>query len=103
MSYLRRSIQKLNASNSALNAKLTKLNEDFEDFKKGKDQKIQHCYNYKPRLYSMKNWLLKSNSLSLNSKTKVMSLSNTHDAHASYSHEYLSLPRHRRKTQTRKY
>ena len=42
MSYLRRSTQKLNASNSALNAKLTKLNEDFEDFKKGKDQEIQH-------------------------------------------------------------
>ena len=42
MSYLRRSTQKLNASNSALNAKLTKLNEDFENFKKGKDQEIQH-------------------------------------------------------------
>ena len=42
MSYLRRSTQKLNDSNSALNAKLTKLNEEFEDFKKGKDQEIQH-------------------------------------------------------------
>ena len=42
MSYLRRSTQKLNASNSALNAKLTKLNEEFENFKKGKDQEIQH-------------------------------------------------------------
>ena len=42
MSYLRRSPQKLNASNSALNAKLTKLNKEFEDLKKGKDQEIQH-------------------------------------------------------------
>ena len=32
----------MNASNSALNAKLTKLNEEFEEFKKGKDQEIQH-------------------------------------------------------------
>ena len=42
MSYLRRSTQKLNASNSALSAKLSKLNEEFEDFKKGKYQEIQH-------------------------------------------------------------
>ena len=42
MSYLRRSTQKLNASNSALNVRLTKLNEEFEEFKKGKDQEIQH-------------------------------------------------------------
>ena len=42
--------QKLNASNSASNVKLTKLNEEFEEFKKisrnlmnsGKDQEIQH-------------------------------------------------------------
>ena len=42
MSYLRRSTQKLNVSNSTLNAKLTKINEEFEEFKKGKDQEIQH-------------------------------------------------------------
>ena len=42
MSYLRRSTQKLNAPNSALNAKLPKLKKEFEDFKKGKDQQIQH-------------------------------------------------------------
>ena len=40
MSYLRRSTKKLNASNSAPNAKLTELNEDFEEFKKGKDQEL---------------------------------------------------------------
>ena len=42
MSYLRHSTQKLNASNSALNARLAKLNEEFEDFKKVKDQERQH-------------------------------------------------------------
>ena len=42
MSNLRRSTQKLNASNSVLNAKLNKLNEEFEKFKKGKYQEIQH-------------------------------------------------------------
>ena len=46
----------------------------------------------------MKSWLLKSNELSLNSKRKSMSLSNIHDVHFSYSQEYLSLPKHREKT-----
>ena len=41
-SHLRHSTQKLNTSNSALNAKLAKLNEEFEEFRKGKDQEIQH-------------------------------------------------------------
>ena len=100
MSYLRRSTQKLNASNSALSSKLTELNEEFEEFKKGKGQEIQHINTsldfihskYEEMKVESEKLAAKSNKWSLNSKTKSMSLSYTHDAHVSYSQEYRPEP-----------
>ena len=69
MSYLRRSTQKLNASNSALNAKFTKLNEEFEDFKNGKNQEIQHITTSLDFFYS-KYEEMKEENEKLTSKVK---------------------------------
>ena len=112
MSYLRRSTQKLNASNSALNAKLTKFKEEFEDFKKGKKQEIQHITTSLDFIQSKyEEMKVENEKLAAEVKPVQSNFQDKVDELEQYSRRscliFTGIPEHskaeREKTQTRKY